>query len=221
MRNNRSKRAETISAIADNKIIAILRRPDEDTLIDGMKALYRAGIRLAEVTFDRSGKYDKEYTARMIRKLNEEFGGRMLIGAGTVMSVEDVMTAYEAGARFMISPNANADVIKLTRDLGLVSIPAAMTPSEIAFACECGADFVKLFPANQFSLRYLKDVTAPISEAKLLAVGGVDAANAKDFIDAGFAGVGIGTAIYNGKLAKEGKFDELYENAKKIVEAVK
>ena len=220
LKRNREMRAQTVKAIEENKVIAILRRPDEDTLIKGMRELYRAGVRLAEITFDRSGKYDKEYTARLITKLNEEFDGKMLIGAGTVMSEEDVMIAYKAGARFMISPNADERVIRLTRNLGLVSIPAAMTPTEIAFVCECGADFVKLFPANQFSSRYLKDVTAPLAGVKLLAVGGVNAETAKEYMNAGFSGIGVGSSLYRADLVREGKFDELYESARAIVESV-
>ena len=213
-------REDVLAAVEREKLIAIVRLPDPDTFGTAMQALYDGGIRLAEITFDRSGKFPKEATAAMIRQLCNQFGGRMLGGAGTVTSKEEVMLAYEAGASYIISPNCDPEIISLTRKLGLVSIPAAFTPTEIAEASRCGADYVKLFPADQLGDGYIKAVKAPLSDVKLLAVGGVDADNAGKFIRNGFSGVGVGSSMYNKKLIDAGDWPALTELARRYVEAV-
>lgn len=217
----RARREDTLRAIEEEKLVAIVRAPERETLIDAMRALYNGGVRLAEITFDRSGKIPKQYTAEMIKLLVDEFGNDMLVGAGTVTTKEDVMMAYEAGAAFIISPNCDTDIIELTRSLGLVSIPAAFTPTEIARAVDRGADYIKLFPADQLGEGYIKAVTAPLSDAKLLAVGGVRVDNARKMIENGFYGIGVGSNLYNKKLIKDGDFDALTELARKYSEAVK
>lgn len=216
-----SSRKSVISAIEKERLISIVRAPSLDSFESAVDALYSGGVRLLEITFDRSGKIPKAQTANMIHRLCEKFGGRMFIGAGTVTTCDDVYLAFNAGAKFIISPNCDSDIITLSRKLGLVSIPAALTPTEILAAIQSGADFIKLFPADSFGKGYLKAVTAPISDARILAVGGVTPDNAKSFIDEGFCGIGVGSNLYNKKLIDEGKFDEIEAIAKKYVEAVK
>ena len=216
-----SMRDEILRAIDKERLIAIVRAPKAESFEKAVRAMYDGGIRLIEVTFDRSGKIPKEETARLIALLCEKLGKDMYIGAGTVTSTDDVLLAYAAGASFIISPNCDENIISLTRKLGMVSIPAALTPTEIISALDSGADYVKLFPANAFNKEYIKAVTAPISDAKILAVGGVTAENAKDFIDEGFAGVGVGSNLYNKKLIDEGRFGELTALAKKYVSALR
>lgn len=218
--DNRQKRPQTLDAFRREKLVAILRRPEEQTVCRAMAALYEGGVRLAEVTFDRSGVGTREDTARIIALLAQEFEGKMLIGAGTVMDEQDVLTAAKAGARFIISPNADPAVIRLTRQLGLVSLPAAMTPTEIALAMQNGADFVKLFPAGTMGAGYLKAVTAPLADAPLIAVGGVTADNAAAYIEEGFVGVGVGGGLYDTALIKAGDFDGLTARARAFTEAI-
>ncbi len=216
-----SSRTSVISAIEKERLISIVRAPSLDSFERAVDALYAGGVRLLEITFDRSGKIPKAETADMIRRLCERFDGKMFIGAGTVTTREDVYLAFNAGAKFIISPNCDKNIISLSRKLGLVSIPAALTPTEILAAIQSGADFIKLFPADSFGKGYLKAVTAPISDARILAVGGVSPDNAKSFIDEGFCGIGVGSNLYNKKLIDEGRFDEIEAIAKKYVEAVK
>ena len=206
----------TVNAIESNKIIAIIRNPDPESLFDAMQALYDGGIRLAEVTFDRSGRITHEETAATIAALVKRFEGKMLIGAGTVTDCEEVKLAFEAGASFMISPNCDPSVIALTKKLGLVSMPAAYTPTEIVTALNSGADYIKLFPSDQVSADYIKAVKAPLSDAKLIAVGGVNANNIADFLQMGFCGVGIGSNLYDKKLIEKKNFSALTELARAI-----
>ena len=141
--------------------------------------------------------------------LVEKFGDNMCIGAGTVTCTEEVLSAFEAGASYIISPNCDPDIISLTRKLGMVSMPAAYTATEIAAAIKYGADYVKLFPADQASEEYVKAIRAPLSDAKLFAVGGVNADNAGKFFEMGFCGIGVGSNLYDKKLIEEKKFDAL------------
>ena len=216
----RRTRNDVLAAIEREKLIAIVRCPEKESFARAMRAIYDGGVRLAEITFDRSGKYPKEYTAEMIRLLIDELGGDMLVGAGTVMSPEEVMLAYNAGASYIISPNCDPEVIGLTRKLGLVSIPAAFTATEIGAAIKHGADYIKLFPADGVGDGYVKAVKAPLADAKLLAVGGVSAENAGEWLKKGFCGVGVGSNLYNNKLIEAGDFAALTELAKKFVKAI-
>lgn len=212
-------RAAIKAAIEKNKVISIVRSPEKQTLFKAVEALYEGGIRLLEVTFDRSGKISAEETADTIAKLNELFRGRMYIGAGTVTDTNKVKLAADAGASFIISPNCDPSVIKLTRKLGLISIPAAFTATEIAAAIEHGADYIKLFPADAVSREYVKAVTAPLSDAKLLAVGGVTPESTRTYLESVFLGVGVGSNLYNKKLIAEGDFAALTALAREYIMA--
>lgn len=216
-----NSRPMVIDRIAAERLIAIVRKPERSTVIPAVEALYRGGVRLIEVTFDHSGSYGNEYTAEIIRLLCERFSGRMLIGAGTVLNRDEVVTAYEAGAAFILSPDCNSDVISLTKELGLVSIPGAFSPSDIAAARRLGADFIKLFPANQLGKNYLKAVTAPLADVRLMAVGGVTVENVRDMLDLGFCGVGVGSELYNKNIIAKEAWDELASLARKFTDAVK
>ena len=210
----RSTREEIISAVEANKIIVIARGLTQEQLIKTVAAMEKGGIRMVEVTFDQSKKIPDSETAANIRALCDNFGGRMHIGAGTVMSEEQVRIAYEAGAEFIISPDCYEPVIKKTRELGMVSMPGCFTPTEAAMAHRWGADFVKLFPNSEVKITYLKALIAPLSHIRFLSVGGVNENNLRDFLDAGAVGVGIATGIVNKKLISAGRFDEVTELAK-------
>ena len=214
-------RQASLHAVEAERLIAILRAPDPSTLIPAAEALYEGGVRLLEVTFDRSGKHTRAEIGAMIASLATHFEGRMRVGAGTVTSREEVMEAFRAGAAFIISPNCDPEIIRLTRRLGMVSIPAAYTATEIASALQHGADFIKLFPADGVSAEYIKAIKAPLSDAKLLAVGGVNAENAGEFLNKGFCGVGVGSNLFDKSLIAAKRFDALRELASAYVKAVK
>jgi 2-dehydro-3-deoxyphosphogluconate aldolase/(4S)-4-hydroxy-2-oxoglutarate aldolase len=209
-----------INAVKQYKIIAIMRKVSHADIIPVAEALYAGGIRLIEVTFNQASATGKQSTAKSIKALCDHFGDKMFIGAGTVMNVHQVETAVCAGAKFIVSPNTNLQVIKRTIELGAVSIPGALTPSEIALAYEAGAEFVKLFPAGEFGISYIKSIRAPLNHIPILAVGGIDDNNMKDFFEAGVSGVGIGSNIVKNTLISMRKFDELTVLAKKYTEQI-
>ena len=205
--------------ILSERLIVIVRGVGKDKLIPLAEALYAGGVRLTEITYG-AGTPDGE-TAEGIRSLCEHMNGRMDIGAGTVLSELQVRLTAEAGGKFIISPNTNKDVIEATREAGLVSVPAGLTPTEIEAAYEYGADFVKLFPAAEMGPSYVKAVRAPLPHVPLLAVGGIDLCSLADYAKAGVCGFGIGGSIVDRKLIDAGDFEAIARLAEKYVSAVR
>lgn len=204
----------TLDFISQNKVITICRRVYGEDLLKLADALYAGGIKMIEVTFDQADPDCIEKTGECIRALCDRFGGKMMFGAGTVLNAEQVEAAAKAGARYIISPNVDADVIAKTKELGLVSMPGAMTPSEILTAHKLGADIVKLFPAGYLGFGYIKDILGPISHVKLCATGGVTEENWGKYLEFGFAGAGISGRLCDKKCIAAGDFEEITRRAK-------
>lgn len=211
------KREEVIQKILDEKIIAIIRGINPEQAVLSAHALCEGGISLVEVTFNQAKPESFGETADAIRGIKERLGDRVLVGAGTVTSVELVELAAQAGASYIISPDTDAAVIRRTRELGLVSLPGAYTPTEAKQAHNAGADFVKLFPCIGDAQAYLKAIRAPLSHIRFLAVGGVTADNAKSFLQAGAVGLGVGSSLVNPKWAAAGEYFKITEEAKRFV----
>ena len=213
-------RTQTIKTIEKEKLIVIVRGVEREFLIPLAEAMYTGGIRLLEITYDASGKTSDEETADRIAMLSAQFGERMLIGAGTVLTEKQAELTKRAGGRFIISPNTDENVIKKTRALDMVSIPGALTPTEAQTAHLAGADFVKLFPLDAMGAGYLKAIAAPLSHIRFLAVGGIDLSNMEKYRSAGAKGFGIGSNIVRKDWICEGRFDEITALAKAYVGAV-
>jgi 2-dehydro-3-deoxyphosphogluconate aldolase/(4S)-4-hydroxy-2-oxoglutarate aldolase len=207
--------------VLNERIVAIIRGVDAAKTVKAVQALYDGGIRIAEITFNQSRPETFEETAEVIRVVAETFDGKMIIGAGTVVSTRLVDMVAASKGKFIITPNINLGVIQRAHDRGLVPIPGAMTPSEIMTAYDAGSPFIKLFPAVDLGINYVKNVRAPLSHVPLLAVGGIDEKNVSDFLAAGCVGVGVGGALVNGKLTESGNFDQITRNARNFVQLVK
>lgn len=201
------------------KIIAIARGIEADDLLRFAEAIYKGGVRLLELPFSPSAPETDAQNAGNIRLLADAFAGKMCIGAGTVLTPEQVELTASAGGCFVISPNTDKTVIERTRALGLVSVPGALTPTEIVAARNYGADLVKLFPAANFGADYVKAITAPLSHIPLLAVGGITPENIPVFREAGVCGFGIGSAIADRTLIQAGHFEKITELARRFTEA--
>ncbi len=202
-------RDTVIKAIKDEKFIVIFRKIAREKMVATAEALYRAGVRLIEVTFSQDGSISDEQTADNIKMLIEAMRGKMLIGAGTVTKPSQVSLAAKAGALFILSPDVCIDVIKKTRELGLVSMPGAVTPAESMTAHRAGADFIKLFPILELGPSYVKAVRAPLSGMDFLAVGITSKDDIKPFLKAGVVGFGISSEVYINQLVNADKYDEL------------
>ncbi|HHW31487.1 MAG TPA: bifunctional 4-hydroxy-2-oxoglutarate aldolase/2-dehydro-3-deoxy-phosphogluconate aldolase [Clostridiaceae bacterium] len=214
-------RKKIIQEILDNKIIAIVRGLKPEQCLRLAEALYKGGIKMIEITFHQANPDSFSDTAKSISSINKHFDGKVITGAGTVVTPEQVEMAFEAGAKYIISPNTDLSVIEKTRALDLVSIPGALTPSEVLAAHNAGADFVKIFPASNFGSSYIKAIKAPISHVRLLAVGGINEKNIKEYLGSGAAGVGVGGNLVNKKWIENGEFDKITALAKEYINNMK
>lgn len=202
-----------INAIEENRIIVIIRRIYGDAMLKLVDALVAGGIRLVEVTFDQSDPDCLANTGGAIGLLEKKFPGTVMAGAGTVVNTAQVDAAAASGARYIISPNTNVGVIRHTKGKGLVSMPGAMTPSEILTAHDAGADFVKIFPVADLGLGYIRNIRAPISHVKLIATAGINEENFADHLKAGFTGAGISGRLTDKKAMEAGDWGELTRRA--------
>lgn len=197
---------QVILDIEQAKIIVIMRGVAREKLIPTVQAMYEGGIRVVECTYDASGKTSDEEIAANIEMLATHFAGKMRIGAGTVLTEKQVELTRRAGGAFIISPDTNPEVIRACKAAGLVSIPGAITPTEVRAAHLAGADFVKLFPVDLYGPKYIKTLKAPLSNVRLLAVNGITKENMGEYLAAGAVGVGVGSGIVNKAMIEAGDF---------------
>lgn len=210
-------REKIIQKVLDKKIVAIVRGIYGEDCVNLAKALYAGGVEMMEVTFDQSKPEAYSRTSDTIAQLVQAMGDKMIFGAGTVTSLETLELAKNAGARFVVSPDTNEAVIKATVAAGMVSMPGAMTPTEILTAHEYGADFVKVFPTSGLGASYIKAVCGPINHVRLLAVGGVSEKNVAEFLKAGCVGAGVGGNLVNKEWIKNGEFEKITALAKELM----
>lgn len=213
-------REKVLQQIAEKKIIAIVRGIEPEKILKLAQALLDGGINMIEVTFNQRNPERFSDTTTAIAAIVQHFGDQILVGAGTVMTPEQVQMAADAGAKYIISPDTNVEVIKKTRELNLVSLPGAFTPTEMVLAHNCGADYVKAFPAGNFGPEYIKAVKAPLSHIKLLGVGGINAQNIPAFLKAGCEGFGIGGNLVNKTWIDNEEFEKITECAREYCRAV-
>ena len=206
-------KTEIVTTLLREKVTAIVRGIAADSLRKTADALLEGGVHSIEVTFDTPGAAD------MIRTLKAEYAGDMLVGAGTVLDTATCRTAILAGADFVLSPTLNVDVIYMCSRYGKAAVPGVMTPTEILNAIEAGADIVKVFPAGALGPGYIKDVLGPLKQARIMAVGGVDLANAEAFFKAGAACIGVGSSLVSKKLIDSGDYAQITARAEGFVRA--
>ena len=209
-----------VDSIIREKLVAIARNVASDSIVSTAKALYEGGFRILEVTFDQSSPHGVSETAKSIALVRNAMGGTMLVGAGTVMTSEQVNAAQQAGAQFALAPNTDVKIIRAIVDAGMVAIPGALTPSEIVTAYQAGASIVKLFPAGSFGLDYVKAIRGPINHIPLMAVGGINEENVAQFLNNGFCSAGIGSNVVKNALISKGDFVGLTKIAKMFVDAI-
>jgi len=210
-----------IRCVYDEKIIAILRGVREDWLLKVADALYEGGIRMMECTFDHADPDCIRNNCRQISMLARHFGGRIHVGAGSVLKAEEVDATIEAGGSFIISPNVGESVIRRTRELGAVSIPGALTPTEIDNAWEAGAHFVKIFPAGNFGVKYIKAIRAPLKHIPMLAVGGIERDDMSAYMKAGVCGFGLGTQLLPKEIVESMNYNMLAHRTRSFVGTAK
>lgn len=206
---------DQIRLISESGVIAIVRFDRSEELVEVARAVRAGGVRAIEFTMTTPNALD------IIAQAVHEFGDEVLLGAGTVLDPETARAAILAGAEFIVAPTLNPRVIEVAHRYSKTVIPGAFTPTEILTAWECGADFVKVFPAEFGGPAYIKAVRAPLPQVRLIPVGGVSLETVGDFIRAGCAAVAVGSHLVKKSAIAARNFDELTELARQFVAAVK
>lgn len=195
-----------LDTLVESGVVAILRGTTPDEALHTVEAFAAAGLRGIEVTFNTPG------APGIISDLVKRWPD-LCIGAGTVLTVDDVARAADAGARFVLSPDTCTDVIAATKARGLISVPGAFTATEILLAKRAGADIVKIFPAGKAGPAYIKDLLGPLNTLSFMPVGGVNLENTAAFIRAGAVAVGVGGSLVNRELIAGKRWKALEELA--------
>ncbi|MDH3246475.1 MAG: bifunctional 4-hydroxy-2-oxoglutarate aldolase/2-dehydro-3-deoxy-phosphogluconate aldolase [Saprospiraceae bacterium] len=193
-------------------VIGILRHSNSEEIRKAARAFHAVGFRTLEVTMNSADAAENiSYLSKLYPDMN--------IGAGTVCTTENLSTAREAGASFIVSPVTDITLIGAAREAGLAVFPGAFTPTEIYRAWQAGATAIKVFPMSALGPSYLKEVHAPLPEIKLVAVGGVTLDNINDYFAAGAYGVALGSGLFRKDLM-EGDYETLKQYQEKMYERV-
>ena len=201
--------------IEDSGLVAVIRAEKADQAISIARAVSEGGIVAIEITMTVPDAFN------VMKEVHNVLGGRILLGAGTVLDAENARRAIEAGAEFIVSPILNTEIIKVCRKHGKIAIPGAFTPTEIVAAWKSGAHIVKIFPASVGGPGLIKDLRGPFPQIKFLPTGGVTLENVAQFIKAGAVAVAVGSNIIDKKAVSLGKFEVITENSDRFLEAVK
>ncbi len=205
----------TLKQIEELGVLLVVRAENASDAIKGIEAVVKGGIKAVEITFSVPGAPD------VIREVGREFGETLLLGAGTVMTVQQANEAAEAGARYLIAPNTDERVINEAKKLNVPVFPGAFTPTEVARAWDLGADAVKIFPASVGGPAYLKALKAPLSNIRMVPTGGVNEKTVGDFFKAGAFAVGAGGALFDNKLIQTGDFKTMTDTAARFMAALR
>jgi 2-dehydro-3-deoxyphosphogluconate aldolase/(4S)-4-hydroxy-2-oxoglutarate aldolase len=178
-------------AIRSHRLVAVLRRVEpRDRLLALVDELFEDGVRVVEITMDSPSAADDLAAVR-----ERLAGSGVIVGAGTILGGTQLEDAVTAGADFGVAPILDLGLLDAARDAGLPFVPGAMTPTEVATAWASGATFVKLFPASAVGPAMVRELRGPLPDVQIIPTGGIDAANAAAFLEAGAAAVGVGSAL--------------------------
>jgi 2-dehydro-3-deoxyphosphogluconate aldolase/(4S)-4-hydroxy-2-oxoglutarate aldolase len=209
------QREEVMRKLADCGVVAVIRAPSADLLLDIAKALHEGGVIGIEVTMSTPNAF------AAIEKVAHTLGTQVVVGVGTVLDAATCSDAIHAGAEFVVSPILDTRIIETTRRLGKVSVPGALTPTEILSAWSAGADVVKIFPAGGMGPQYIRDILAPMPFLRLTPTGGVSAKNAADWIRAGAVMVGAGSTLVTKEAMANRDWISITQTSREFVAAVK
>jgi 2-dehydro-3-deoxyphosphogluconate aldolase/(4S)-4-hydroxy-2-oxoglutarate aldolase len=208
-------RDSILSAIRDIGIVPVVRTESAGSAIQAIEAIYRGGIRAAEITMTVPG------AIRALEKIADQFGDQIVLGAGTVLDAETARACMLAGAEFFVTPSLNRKTIEMARRYSKPIVPGALTPTEVLAAWEAGADAVKIFPAGAVGgAKYIKALKAPFPQIEMIPTGGVNLETIGEFLKAGACAAGVGAELIDGATIKAGKYEVFEERAKKFLAAV-
>jgi 2-dehydro-3-deoxyphosphogluconate aldolase / (4S)-4-hydroxy-2-oxoglutarate aldolase len=198
------KKEQVLSFIREVGIVPVVRTTSAETAIKAIEAMYRGGIRAAEITMTVPG------AIKALEKVADQFGDKIVLGAGTVLDPETARICMLAGAEFFVTPALNVETIEMARRYAKVICPGALTPTEVLTAWDAGADIVKVFPCgNVGGPAYIKALKGPFPQIEMIPTGGVNLETTGPFLKAGACAVAVGGELVNAKLIAAGKYDEI------------
>ena len=206
---------QILSFITDIGIVPVVRTPTAESAIRSIEAIYRGGVRAAEVTMTVPG------AIRALEKVADQFGDKLMLGAGTVLDPETARACMLAGAQFFVTPTLKISTIEMAKRYSKVICPGALTPTEVLTAWEAGADVVKVFPANSLGgPKYIKALKGPLPHIEMIPTGGVNLETAGEFLKAGACAVAVGGELVDAKLIKENRYEEMEQRARQYLEII-
>ena len=203
-----------LQRLLDGILVAVIRAPSGDRLVDVAEALIAGGVTNLEITFT------VPEAPKVIRRVSNHVGDRALVGAGTVLDKADARLAIDAGSRFVVSPITDPSLIEFCKSENCLVMPGAQTPTEIYTAWQAGADIVKVFPADVAGPGYFKAIHGPLPDVRLMPTGGVNLETVAPFLKAGACALGVGSALVSPQLIEQNDFAEIESRARQYVEAV-
>lgn len=206
-------KAQILAELTNPGVIAVVRAPKAEMVMPLSEALLAGGVKAIEITMTTPD------AIAAIREASDRLGSRALIGVGTVTHADTCRAAIASGAEFVVSPICQRDLPGICQAANKVSLLGAVTPTEAQHAYELGADFVKLFPADNLGPAYVKALRAPLPHLKIVPTGGVDLNNIGDFFKAGCPAVGVGGSLVSSKILQAGDWAGLTRLAAQFVEA--
>lgn len=206
---------QILAAIMDIGIVPVVRTATAEGAIKAIEAIYRGGIRAAEITMTVPG------AVSALEKVADQFGDKIVLGAGTVLDPETARVCMLAGAEFFVTPSLRLSTIEMVQRYSKVICPGALTPTEVLTAWEAGADVVKVFPCgNVGGPKYIKALRGPFPQIEMIPTGGVNLETAGDFLKAGACAVAVGGELVDGKSIKDGRFDVIEERARQYLAVI-
>lgn len=204
-----------LQRVLDTGLVAVVRSPDSQQLVEVCRALADGGVTVVEITMTVPDALD------VVRQVRRALGDRVLLGAGTILDAETGRAALLAGAEYLVAPTLNLDVVRLCQRYSKLVMPGCFTPTEILAAWEAGADVVKVFPADVLGPAFFKAVRAPLPQVRLMPTGGVDLTTAAAFLQAGACCLGVGSQLVEPKAVAAGDFGRIGELARAYVRVVR
>ncbi len=205
-----------LSGIIDIGVVPVVRTSSAESAIRAIQAIFRGGIRAAEITMTVPG------AVKALEKIADEFGDQIVLGAGTVLDPETARVCMLAGAQFFVTPALNVKTIEVARRYSKVIFPGALTPTEVVTAWDAGADAVKIFPCSAVGgAKYIKALKGPFPQIEMIPTGGVNLDTAADFLRAGACAVAVGGELVDAKTIQEGRYEVFEERAKQYLQVVK
>ena len=203
---------EFVATVGKLKASAILRTNDEESARRAMDAAVQGGFRVIEFTFTVPGVID------LIREFSQRDG--LIVGAGTVLTVEDAHKAVEAGASYLVSPVVDEKIIQTARELGVTAMPGCSTPTEMLAAYRAGAGLQKLFPGQGIGPAWVQQTLGPLPFLKIVPTSGVTLENARDYLKAGSYALGFVNSLFGPDDIAQGRFDVITDRARQMLEVV-